>query len=158
MEIIKKANKVIKEGLALLPDDAKADFKAMAGDIFIDEAIGNALGAVNDDPEKIAILRAYSVQEANRVASTLWRLELLSPEFEKEYRGLPSLKEVADNYNEFEDANKAKEKEVSDQLKAIADRKKEMDIFKGIINGVPAKESEKRYNDFMKQQQAAMGR
>ena len=92
------------------------------------------------------------------MASTLWRLELLSPEFEKEYRGLPSLKEVADNYNEFEDANKAKEKEVSDQLKAIADRKKEMDIFKGIINGVPAKESEKRYNDFMKQQQAAMGR
>lgn len=157
METIKAAKKVIKDGIALLPDDAKGDFKAIASDIFIDEAVNNALGMVNKDEEKIAMLKAYSVQEANRVASTLYRLELLTPDFEKEYRALPTLKEVADAYNEFEDANKAKEEELSAQFKVISERKRELDIFKGVINGVPAKESEKRYNDFVKQQQAALG-
>jgi len=157
METIKAAKKVIKDGIALLPDDAKGDFKAMASDIFIDEAVNNALGMVNKDEEKIAMLKAYAVQEANRVASTLYRLELLTPDFEKEYRALPTLKEVADAYNKLEDDNKAKEEELSAQFKVISERKRELDIFKGVINGVPAKESEKRYNDFMRQQQAALG-
>ena len=34
------ANKIIKEGIALLPDDAKGDFKAQASDIFIDSMPG----------------------------------------------------------------------------------------------------------------------
>ena len=58
METIKEANSIIKRGLALLPDDAKADFKAQASDIFINEAIGNALGAVNENEEKTALLKA----------------------------------------------------------------------------------------------------
>lgn len=157
MDTIKAANKVIKDGIALLPDDAKKDFKAMASDIFVDEAIDNAFDIVGKDEEKIAMLKAYAVQEANRVASTLYRLQLLTPDFEGAYRGLPTLKEVADAYNIFEDADKAKEKELTDQFKVLSERKREMDIFKGVVNGVPVKESEKRYNEFMKQQQAALG-
>ena len=83
MDTIKAANKVIKEGIALLADDMKGDFKAQASDIFIDEAINNACGALNENEEKIAMLRAYAVQEANRVASTLWREGLITPEYEK---------------------------------------------------------------------------
>ena len=52
MDTIKLANKVIKDGIELLPDDAKGDFKAQAADIFIYEAINNACGAVNKDEEK----------------------------------------------------------------------------------------------------------
>lgn len=69
MDTIKQANKVIKDGIALLPDDAKGDFKALRSDIFINEAIANAMGAVNEDEERIALLKAYAIQEANRVAS-----------------------------------------------------------------------------------------
>lgn len=158
MDTIKLANKVIKEGIALLPDDAKKDFKAQASDIFIDEAINNACGALNENEEKIAMLGAYAVQEANRVVSTLWREELLTPELEKEYRKLPKMTEMADKYNEFTSARKARMDEVMEQHRAIAEEEKELDIFKGIVNGISAEESEKRYNEYRKQQQSAMGR
>lgn len=156
MDTIKAANKVIKEGIALLADDMKGDFKAQASDIFIDEAINNACGALNENEEKIAMLRAYAVQEANRVASTLWREGLITPEYEKEYRALPSMKEMADAYNVFTDERKSRMDEVMADHKVIADEERELDIFKGIINGVPAEESEKRYDEYRQQQQAAM--
>jgi hypothetical protein len=158
MDTIKAANKVIKEGIALLSDDMKGDFKAQASDIFIDEAINNACGALNENEEKIAMLRAYAVQEANRVASTLWREGLITPEYEKEYRALPSMKEMADAYNVFTDERKGRMDEVMADHKVIADEERELDIFKGIINGIPAEESEKRYDEYRQQQQAAMGR
>lgn len=157
MDTIKAANKVIKEGIALLADDMKGDFKAQASDIFIDEAINNACGALNENEEKIAMLRAYAVQEANRVASTLWREGLITPEYEKEYRALPSMKEMADAYNVFTDERKSRMDEVMADHKVIADEERELDIFKGIINGIPAEESEKRYDEYRQQQQAAMG-
>ena len=158
MDTIKAANKVIKEGIALLADDMKGDFKAQASDIFIDEAINNACGALNENEEKIAMLRAYAVQEANRVASTLWREGLITPEYEKEYRALPSMKEMADAYNVFTNERKGRMDEVMADHKVIADEERELDIFKGIINGIPAEESEKRYDEYRQQQQAAMGR
>lgn len=158
MDTIKAANKVIKEGIALLADDMKGDFKAQASDIFIDEAINNACGALNENEEKIAMLRAYAVQEANRVASTLWREGLITPEYEKEYRALPSMKEMADAYNVFTDERKGRMDEVMADHKLIADEERGLDIFKGIINGIPAEESEKRYDEYRQQQQAAMGR
>ena len=157
MDTIKAANKVIKEGIALLADDMKGDFKAQASDIFIDEAINNACGALNENEENIAMLRAYAVQEANRVASTLWREGLITPEYEKEYRALPSMKEMAEAYNVFTDARKARMDDVMADHKVIADEERELDIFKGIINGIPAEESEKRYDEYRQRQQAAMG-
>ena len=157
METIKAANKIIKDGIALLPDEAKGDFKAMRSDIFIDEAIANAMGAVNKNEEKTALLKAYAIQEANRVASTVWRLAPPVPEdFEKEYRALPSMKEVADAYNVFTDDRKIRMDEVMAAHKVIADEEGELDIFKGIINGVSAKEAAKEYEDFKKKQQQAM--
>ena len=157
MDTIKAANKVIKDGVALLPDEAKGEFKAQASDIFIYEAINNACGAVNDDEEKIALLRAYAVQEANRVASTLWRENLITPEYEKVYRALPPMKEMADAYNVFTDARKARLDDVMADHKVIAEEERELDIFKGIINGISAEEAEKKYEDYKKAQQQAMG-
>ena len=156
MDTIKAANKIIKEGIALLPDDAKGDFKAQASDIFIDEAINNACGALNKDLEKITMLEAYAVQEANRVVTTLWRLQLLPDTMEAAYRALPTMKEMADAYNGFTADRKARMDKIMADHKVIADEEAELDIFKGIINGIPADESKKRYEEFKKQQQAAM--
>lgn len=158
MDTIKAANKIIREGIALLPDDAKKEFKSPASDIFIDEAINNACGAVNGNVEKDALLGAFAVQEANRVVTMLWRMELLTPEIEKEYRALPKMEEMASAYNVFTDKRKERMDKVMAEHKVIAEEEKELDIFKGIINGIPAEESEKRYNEYQKQQQAAMGR
>lgn len=157
MDTIKAANKIIKEGIRLLPDDAKAEFKANASDISIDEAINNACGAINGNEEKEAMLAAYAVQEANRVASTLWRLQLLPEDLEKEYRKLPTTTEVVKPYNEFIDARNARSEELNVKGKELQEEKRDLDIFMGIINGIPASESEKRYDAFKKQQQAALG-
>ena len=157
METIKAANKIIKDGIALLPDDAKADFKAMRSDIFINDAIANAMGATNENEEKIALLKAYAIQEANRVASTVWRLVPPVPEeFEKEFRALPPMKEVADAYNVFTDDRKKRMDEIMAAHKVIADEEGELDIFKGIINGVSAKDAAKEYEEYQKKAQQAM--
>lgn len=158
METIKAANQIITKGIALLPDDAKAEYKAQANkELFVNEAISNAMGAVNENPEKTALLTAYAVQEANQVATTLWRLGLLPDELEKEYRALPTLKEVADAYNEFTAARKERMDKIMADHKVVADEEKELDIFKGIINGISAKEAEKKYNEFKNAQAQAMG-
>ena len=157
MDTIKAANKIIKKGIALLPDDAKGDFKAQTSDIFINEAISNAMGAVNEDAEKTALLSAYAVQEANRIVTTLWRLELLPEDIEKEYRALPTMKEMADKYNEFTSARKERMDKIMADHRVIAEEEKELDIFKGIINGISAKEAERKYNEFKNAQQQAMG-
>ena len=156
MENINKANKIIKDGIALLPDDAKGEFKASASDIFIFEAIDNALEVLGDSAEKETLLSAYAIQEANRVVTTLWRLQILTEDMEKEYRELPTMKEMADAYNEFTSARKERMDKIMADHKIISEEEKDLDIFKGIINGIPAEESEKRYNDYKQQQQAAM--
>lgn len=159
MDTIKAANKVIRDGIALLPDEVKKDFMAQANpEITIDVAISNACGALNENEEKIAMLRAYAVQEANRVASTLWRLNLITDMLEAEYRALPSQQEMADAYNKFLDDRKARTDKIMDENKVIMDEKKAMDIFMGIVNGIPAEESEAKYNEYMQKQRAAMGR
>lgn len=156
METIKAANKIIKDGLAILPDEAKAEWKASASDIFIDEAINNACGAINGNEEKRTMLEAYAVQEANRMASTLWRLQLLPKDLETEYRALPSMAEAVKPYNAFLAARNERANKLAEDGKALQAEKKDLDIFMGIVNGVPAKESEKRYDDFQKAQQAAL--
>lgn len=156
MENIKAANRVIKDGIALLPDDAKADFKAQTGEIFINDAISNAMAMINGDEEKEALLEAYAIQEANRVASTLWREKLITDMLEAAYRALPTMKEAADKYNGFTNARKERMDEVMRLHKELTDEEKVLDIFKGVINGMSAKEAEKRYNDYQKQMKAAV--
>ena len=136
MDTIKAANKVIKDGIALLPDEVKGDFKAQASDIFIDEAISNALGAIHGRKEssdnadlyneRLAMLGAYAVQEANRVASTLWRLNLITQEYEAAYRALPQMNEMAEKYNEFTAARKAQMDDIMGKHKFIVDEEKEL--------------------------------
>lgn len=157
METIKQANKIIAEGIALLPDEAKIDYKTQTGDLFINEAISNACGMVNKNEEREALLGAYAVQEANRVVTTLWREKLLPNELEDAYRALPTMKEMADIYNKFTSNRKERMDKVMEQHKAIAEEEKELDIFKGVINGMAKDEAEKKYDEYRQQQMQAMG-
>lgn len=159
MDTIKAANKIIKEGIALLPDEAKKDFKATANkEIMIDEAINNACGAINGNEEKTAMLTAWAVQEANRVVTMLWRLDILPADLEKEYRKLPSMETVAAEYNKFTDARKARIDEIMEQHKVITEEDRDLQIFQGIVNGISAEKAEKEYESYRQKQQQAMGR
>lgn len=158
METIKQANKIIKAGIMLLPDDAKKEYKSKLGDLFVYEAINNACGMVNGDAEKEALLGAWAVQEANRVVGELWRLQLLSDKLEEEYRSLPTMKEMADAYNKFTDSRRERMDKIVEEHKIIAEEEKKLDIFKGVINGMSKEKAEKDYAAYEAQQRQALGR
>lgn len=158
MDTIKAANKIVKEGLLLLPDDAKGDFKATANEnIFVNEAIETASTVIGDSLEKGAMLEAVAVREANQMAATLWRLNLITPEIEKEFRALPPLADVVDAYNVFVIARKAQEDKLSEQFREFSEEKRDIDIFMGIINGIAPDVAEQKYEDFKNAQQQALG-
>lgn len=158
MDTIKAANKIVKEGLLLLPDEAKGDFKAAANkDIFVNEAIETASTVVGDNLEKKVMLEAIAVREANQMAATLWRLELITPELEKEFRALPPLADIVDEYNVFVTNRKAKEDKLSEQFREFSEEKRDIDIFMGIINGIAPDVAEQKYEDFRNAQQQALG-
>lgn len=157
-ETIKLANSILSVGYEMLPDDrAKAEYKTRTG-VLVQEAISNALAMVNSDEEFASLLAAYAVQEANQVVTTLWRLQLLAPELEERYRTLPSMQEVADNYNKFLDERKAERDSIMKANDKLANRERELDLFKGVINGMTKEESAKKYEEFKQQTQQAMGR
>lgn len=158
METIKAANKIVKEGLLLLPDEAKGDFKAAANkDIFVNEAIETASTVTGDNLEKKVMLEAIAVREANQMAATLWRLELITPELEKEFRALPPLADIVEEYNVFVANRKAKEDKLSEQFREFSEEKRDIDIFMGIINGIAPDVAEQKYEDFRNAQQQALG-
>ena len=158
MDIIKAANKIVKEGLLLLPDEAKGDFKAAANkDVFVNEAIETASTVTGDNLEKKVMLEAVAVREANQMAATLWRLELITPELEKEFRALPPLADIVDEYNVFVVNRKAKEDKLSEQFREFSEEKRDIDIFTGIINGIAPDVAEQKYEDFRNAQQQALG-
>lgn len=156
METIKAANKIVADGLLLLPDEAKGDFKAAANnELFVNEAIATAATAMGDSEEKRAMLEAVAVREANQMAATLWRLELITPEIEKEFRALPALVDVVAKYNVFVDERKTREDELNEKFKAFSEEKRDIDIFTGIINGIAPDVAEQKYEDFRNAQQQA---
>lgn len=156
MDTIKAANKIVKEGLLLLPDEAKGDFKAAANkDIFVNEAIETASTVTGDNLEKKVMLEAIAVREANQMAATLWRLELITPELEKEFRALPPLADIVEEYNVFVTNRKAKEDKLSEQFREFSEEKRDIDIFMGIINGIAPDVAEQKYEDFRNTQQQA---
>lgn len=158
MDTIKAANKIVKEGLLLLPDEAKGDFKAAANEnIFVNEAIETASTVTGDNLEKKAMLEAVAVREANQMAATLWRLNLITPEIEKEFRALPPLADVVEAYNVFVIARKAQEDKLSEQFREFSEDKRDIDIFMGIINGIAPDVAEQKYEDFKNAQQQALG-
>lgn len=165
LEIINHANAVIKDGLSLLPERATREWKANANpEVTVGDAIDAAAKLLaaedaKDSPllaEKVSMLVAFSVQEANRMASTLWRLEALTEGIEKEYRELPRMEVVADNYNEYIDERQKRSDELTEKGNEIQEEKRELEIFMGVVNGVPAEDAERQYDEFRNAQRQAL--
>lgn len=154
MDTVKEATKVIKAGLALLDKKDQDGLKTRG--LTADEIIGNASGMVNKSPAREALLKVWAIQEANRIASFVWRKGLMTSELEAEFRALPDMDEAAKDWQQYIAERKVVADELESQRKAYADTEKEMDLFKGILNGMSKEEAEKEYENYRKQMEQAL--
>ena len=103
----------------------------------------NAKGMLTNKERELR-LQMDSINAANHAAFTLFRLNLLSDDMEKEYRELKGADVAMQEYQaEYEIRNKADE-ELREQVKKAQDAQKDMDIFVQVIGGASAKEAEDR--------------
>lgn len=152
METAKEANKIIKEVVALLTNED--DIKRFAP---IEKLFNDAAGATNGDATNEALLKGWMVSQANNAVFLLWRRGILTPEIEAEYRALPSTEEALEDYNNLLAEDKKKADALEAQRREYVEGQHKLDIFKSILNGVPAAEAEKQYQEYQKKLAQAAG-
>lgn len=146
METAKQANAIIRDAFALLTD--KNDIERFAP---IKEIFNNAAGMVNGNEYCEAILKAWMVSQANNIVFLLWRRGIMTPEIEAAYRQLPSTEEAVKDYDDFEKAVKDEAEALEEQRKAFAEKQRDIDIFKAVLNGMSKDKAEAEYNKYKEQ-------
>jgi hypothetical protein len=81
----------------------------------------------------------------------------LTDDIEKEYRSLPTTEEALVDYNKLMAVEKEKADALEAQRKEYVEAQHKFDIFKSILNGVPAEEAEKQYQAYQKELAKATG-
>lgn len=152
MDTAKAANKIIKDAVALLTE--KDDIARFAP---IEKLFNDASGAVNGDATNEALLKGWMVSQANNAVFLLWRRGILTPEIEAEYRELPTTEEALVDYNNLMAEDKKKADALEAQRREYVEGQHKLDIFKSILNGVPAAEAEKQYQEYQKKMAEATG-
>lgn len=152
METAKAANKIIKEVVALLT--IEEDINRFAP---IEKLFNDASGATNGDAMNEALLKGWMVSQANNAVFLLWRRGILTPEIEAEYRALPTTEEALEDYNNLLAEDKKKADALEAQRREYVETQHKLDIFKSILNGVPAAEAEKQYQEYQKKIAQATG-
>lgn len=143
---VKAAAKVIGDALELVKDERDQKGLMYNGKTS-PEIINTALELVGNDEDKLVVLEAWAVQEANRVVSLLWRMQDLTPEVEAEYRKLPSLADSAEKYAKLQAKLQKGQDEVQKVQQAWFDRTQELDTFNGVLNGHSVEEIKKNYEE-----------
>ena len=153
MEEAKKANAIIRDGFALLTEEADIKRFAPIKEIF-NTASGMLQGENKDYME--AMLKGWMVSQANNMVFLLWRRGILTPEIEAAYRELPLTEEAVKDYDKFENEQKAIADELEAQRKAYAEKQHEIDIFKAVLNGMSKQQAEAEYEKYKAQIAKAM--
>lgn len=153
MEDAKAANAIIRDGLALLTEEA--DIKRFAP---IKEIYNTASGMLQGDNKEYmeAILKGWMVSQANNMVFLLWRRGILTPEIEEAYRALPTTEEAVKDYDKFEDELKAEAEKLEEGRKEFADKQHGVDIFKAVLNGMSKEQAEAEYEKYKAQIAKAM--
>lgn len=153
MEEAKKANAIIRDGFALLTEEADINRFAPVKEIY-NTASGMLQGENKDYME--AILKGWMVSQANNMVFLLWRRGILTPEIEAAYRELPTTEEAVKDYDKFEDEQKAVAEGLEEQRKAFAEKQHGIDIFKAVLNGMSKQQAEAEYEKYKAQIAKAM--
>lgn len=146
METAKQANAIIRDAFALLTD--KKDIERFES---VKEIFNNAAGMVNGNEYCEAILKGWMVSQANNIVFLLWRRGIMTPEIEAAYRQLPSTEEAVKDYDDFEKAVKDEAEALEEQRKAFAEKQRDIDIFKAVLNGMSKDKAEAEYNKYKEQ-------
>lgn len=146
METAKQANAIIRDAFALLTD--KKDIERFEP---IKEIFNNAAGMVNGNEYCEAILKGWMVSQANNIVFLLWRRGIMTPEIEAAYRELPSTEEAVADYDAFEKSVKDEAEAIEEQRKAFAEKQRDIDIFKAVLNGMSKDKAEAEYNKYREQ-------
>lgn len=153
METAKQANAIIRDGFALLTEEADINHFAPVKEIY-NTASGMLQGENKDYME--AILKGWMVSQANNMVFLLWRRGILTPEIEAMYRELPSTEDAVKDYDKFEDEFKASMEALEEQRKTIAEKQHGIDIFKAVLNGMSKAKAEAEYEKYKAQVAQAM--
>lgn len=153
MEEAKAANAIIRDGFALLKEEA--DIKRFEP---IKEIYTTASGMLTgDDKEyKTAILKGWMVSQANNMVFLLWRRGIMTPEIEAAYRQLPTTEEAVKDYDAFEDEMKSEADKLEEARKEFAEKQHSVDIFKAVLNGMSKQQAEAEYEKYKAQIAKAM--
>ncbi len=146
METAKQANAIIRDAFALLTD--KKDIERFES---IKEIFNNAAGMINGNEYCEAILKGWMVSQANNIVFLLWRRGIMTPEIEAAYRQLPSTEEAVKDYDDFEKAVKDEAEALEEQRKAFAEKQRDIDIFKAVLNGMSKDKAEAEYSKYKEQ-------
>lgn len=146
METAKQANAIIRDAFALLTD--KKDIERFEP---VKEIFNNAAGMVNGNAYCEAILKGWMVSQANNIVFLLWRRGIMTPEIEAAYRQLPSTEEAVKDYDDFEKSVKEEAEALEEQRKAFAEKQRDIDIFKAVLNGMSKDKAEAEYNKYKEQ-------
>ena len=148
MEDAKKANAIIRDGFALLTEEADIKRFEPIKEIY-NTASGMLQGENKDYME--AMLKGWMVSQANNMVFLLWRRSIITPEIEAAYRELPTTEEAVKDYDAFEDAQKAVAEDLEAQRKAFAEKQQGIDIFKAVLNGMSKAQAEAEYEKYKAQ-------
>ena len=146
MDTAKKANAIVKSAIELMTQEE--DIKRFEN---IPEIFKNACEATNGYAPSEALLKVYMVSMANNAVFLLWRRGLLTEELEAKFRALPSTEEAGEDYNNFElELNKEAEA-LENSRQEFMNKQHDIDIFKAVLNGMPKKEAEDKYEKMQQQ-------
>ena len=143
IEVAKKANKIIKNGLERLTDEK--DIKAFGN---VPEIFNNASGMVNNNPVKAAALNLWMASEANKMMFFLWRHQIEHDDIEKEWRELPMTEELATAYNTLIAENNEIAKKLEAERRVYMDGQHELDIFNAVLNGMTKEQAEAKQKEY----------
>lgn len=122
------------------------------------ESIRNADGLEIDpvdEDRRIAMLNLNAIALAQQATWYAFSAGDLTDNLESEFRSLPNSEEVQNIAKEKEEAVKAEETSISEQIAAFRERAKKFDLVRAVCNGQDPKEAKKAQAEYEKQ--AAQG-
>lgn len=150
--VAKKANQIIKKVLDRLTDKKDIDnFKN------VPEIFNNASGQINANPINIALLNLWMTSQATNAVFLLWRRSLKHDDIEKEWRELPTTDELMDVYQGLIDEDRKIAEKLEAERRTYMNGQHELDIFKGILNGLTKEEAEAKQKEYQERLAKSLG-
>lgn len=154
--VAKKANQIIKKVLAQLEahPTKEADYNNFKN---VPEIFNNASGMVDGNEINIALLNLWMASQATNAVFLLWRRGIEHADIEKEWRELPTTDELMEIYDGLISEDKKEAERLEAERRKYMDGQHELDIFKGVLNGLTKEEAEAKQKEYQERLAKSLG-